>query len=171
MNKIEEKTIGNLHLRMAPLLYTQMTALSVRLVRVGGPTLAALFDGAPVVEGQASVKDIEMSSVKAAMTELALRLDTHDLEFVIDTLASVTTLRTERGGWVALSDEERSLLFGGGRFFTAAKFIVWGLQVQYADFLAELGGDVLVDAVKASLKSKSPSTSIGSSGESSRAIE
>lgn len=157
MQTTHEKTIGDLKLRMGFLSLSQMNQLTARLVRVGGPTLAALLDGAATKDdGAVDLGSVQTSSIKAAAFELALRLDASDLEYVIDTLASVTTTQTERGGLVPFDAETRSLALGGGRYYTAARFIVWGLQVQYADFLGAFAALGLSDAVKASFQSASP---------------
>lgn len=137
-------TIGDHTFHIRELGASQAKKLLVRLTKAVGPILGALADG-PVPSGAGrntmarTLANLDTKAIRAGLESLAAQLKEEDLDFLCSTLGSVTQVETEVGKMVPLSKERQEVLFRGGRLLLMFRWLAYGLEVQFRDFLDAFG--------------------------------
>ena len=176
MLKTEEREFGDRGYRVTQLPGVKGRKLLVRLYKVLGPSFAALIDDSQRKTNiqsvtQHSPEDIELSSVSAALSVLAIKLKEEDLEYLCDQMAGCTTIRIEDADkWVPLSKDIQNLIFAG-RYVEMFKWLGFALEVYFGGFFEDAGGMAGFLSKLTNQQQGTPSdsraTSTGKSGESS----
>jgi hypothetical protein len=167
MRDIETKQIGDFYYRVKQLPDKEGYRLFVRLTRTLMPSLASMLQGAPDDGNAVSLSALTTKMLGDAVMQLAMNLDEDVFQSIYETLAIDCSISNDDTNWVPLkSDKEH----WSGRFAQMMQFIVFALEVNYADFLGGKGSIArLVTMVRSVQKSKYPATSTGVPSESSPA--
>jgi hypothetical protein len=175
MLKTEEKVIGEHGYRVTQLPGIKGRKVLVRLYKILGPALAALIDDTVQKPAQTitqySADDVELSSVSAALSVLAVKLREDDLEYLCEQLAACTLVNIEdTDKWVPLSKDLQNVVFAGA-YKEMFLWLGFALEVNYGGFFDGVGGVSGFVSKLANPKtvnqSNSRNTSTGKSGESS----
>ncbi len=126
--KTETREIDGIQFRVTQLGFASGRKLLVRLAKTMGPSLATLAGGAK------SLKDVDLVSLVRTAVE---GLEDSDLESYAEILGEVTQWSTGGGKWPALSYANREELFSG-RILLFFRWLMFALEVQYADFSGAL---------------------------------
>lgn len=156
MKKIVTRTIGAYTYQMTELGSADAKALFVRTVQAAGPVLGAYLEGAGAAAEGEGLKSIADGTAKAKIAkrlvgmdvkafsrmfeELAHRLSIDDLNYACEVLGRASQLKGEKGGWLPLDRDRQELHFTGGRLLSLWKWLAFGYEVQFSDFLAVLVG-------------------------------
>lgn len=166
MLESQEKKIGEIMYRVTQLPALPGRKLLVRLYKTLGPTIGAALKGLPDSGSSVSLGSLESSSIGDALTALAHDLTEDDLEYVVTTLTGTTEFSRETNKWLPLRNELDD--HWAGKYLQMFQWIAFGLQVNYADFLAVKTSlsDIISDNTNvARTGSGSPNTSTGSCTE------
>lgn len=167
--KSQDKTIGDSSYRVTQLPAGRARKLLVRLYKVLGPAFGKLLEGlddqAQKLAGTGkapSLGDVEMLSVSAAISTLALHLREEDLEYVVDQVLGSNSVEMSNGEgkWVRLTKETSDLHFAG-RLDEMFRVLGFALEVNYSSFFSGPGGlGPIIEKFKTPMPSPSPSPEI-----------
>jgi hypothetical protein len=135
MIETHTRTIGRHAYNVTQLKAKQGNAVLVRLAKVAGPPLAALFAGGD--KSQADALDrISLDGLGAALSSFASVLSEADLDWLCVTFADCTTVETEPGAVKPL----RGIfdLHFAGAYLDLFEWLAFCLEVNYADFFGAL---------------------------------
>jgi hypothetical protein len=135
-------------------------------MRILTPTLGAGLKGLPESGQSVGLADLTTGAIGDALIALSDNVSEEDMEYICDTLAACTELDNV-GSWVPLAADKDHW---AGRYLEKFQWLIFALEVNYADFL---GGKDSINRVSAMLrsaqKSKSPASSTGEPSASSPA--
>jgi hypothetical protein len=165
MRETITKTIGDVEYSVTQLPDPDGSQLFMRLVRILTPILGSGLKGLPVSLDDFSISNITTQALGEGLISFAANMTEEDFLYVYDTL--IKDARFNNGsGWVPLTSDKSHW---SGRFSKKLLWIVFALEVNYADFL---GGREslarLVEMLRVARPSKYPNTSTGESNESSQ---
>lgn len=151
--KEEERAIGDCTYRVTQLTSEPARRLFVRLFNVLGPSIGQLTGA---VKSGSAILDADLSGVFAT---LARDLTPDELEAVIKVLCDNKTIAYDHDGkWPKLDKKDFDFHFTGevGKMF---KVLAFAIEVNYRDFLGEIGGLFRAQqAAPATSASSSPTT-------------
>lgn len=127
---MSEKTIDGVRFRVQKLGFKQGRALFLSVSQALGPALGFLAD-AP--EGNLP------ATVLRAVPKALEGVDEETLEGWDDVLGSVTTWSKDGSKWPFLTADNRETLFAGRLFALYFPWLLFALEVQFADFFVALG--------------------------------
>ena len=129
----------------------------VRLVRVLGPVVGALMEGAaskmtsgpkgsktkPVAAMDKSARlgailEADPATVSKVLTELGSRLTEEDLEYFASVFGATTQVEREPGKLLPLTLQDQEIHFAG-RFGEMFRWLGFCLEVNYSDFFGNSG--------------------------------
>lgn len=129
MLKTDRREIDGVTFEVTQLGFAQGRRLFLKVSRLLGPALAGLAKG--------PVNDLALAS--AVQSALATISD-EDLEDISETLGTVTRFSTDGIKNPFLNRANRETLFAGAIFSRFVPWIVFALEVQFADFSDALKG-------------------------------
>jgi hypothetical protein len=129
------RTIGRYAYTVTQLRAKQGNAVLVRLAKLAGPTLGALFSGGEEGAGEA-LERVSLGGLGAALREFAAGLTEADLDWLCTTFADCTTVEIEPGSVKPL----RGIfdLHFAGAYLELFEWIAFCLEVNFADFFGAL---------------------------------
>jgi hypothetical protein len=166
----ETHTIEGVTYKVTQLPFKRGQRLLVRLFKTLGPALAAAIAAAPRIKGrklgEMPVAEV-LPGISQALLLLSDKLSEQDMEYVTDTLAELTEFSRDGKTWLPLSQELE--FHFAGRYGAFLKWLGFALRVNYLGFSNGLG---LLEGLLAKVAAEappSPTTSTGTSTESSPA--
>lgn len=125
MREAQKKTIGEVTFEVTPLGFKQGRKAFVRLSKAVGPALAAAESVDHIKAGR---------GVTGMLEKLLDNVTDDDLDWFAEVMGKATRFSRDGDRWPYLDGNNREALFGGNLvlFF---KWIVFCLEVNYADFL------------------------------------
>lgn len=139
MQTEESFSIKGTHYKVMKMPARKAARASVRLFKILGPSLSRLIDAAAEAK---SIKDIKMAHVSAAISDLSAVVSEEDLNYFLkvafeDSLVSWSPKND--GKWPIITEADVDIVFVGkvGELF---QLLVKVFQVNYSDFLGDLGG-------------------------------
>lgn len=163
-----ERVIGGTTFRVVVFGAKQGRSVLLRLLKMVGPSLGSFVGGL----GRGAGKDADAAvalGIGEAMHELAARLAQSEVEGILDELAKHTVVVLPGDKEPRLSDVFDDLF--AGRYQDMVAWAAFALEVNYAGFFGGSGPGGLLSRLMTLIPqaSPSPSTSTGTSGESSAA--
>jgi hypothetical protein len=164
MREIKTKQIGSFNYRVKQLPDPMGTRLLMRLIRVLTPSLGAGLKGLPEGGEGISVAELTTKALGDAIIALGDSLSEDDFLFICDTLSTDAEF-SDGNTWFPMTSDKSHW---SGRYLQKFQWLVFALEVNYADFLGGTESLARVVAmVQNAQKSKSQATSTGEPNESS----
>jgi len=131
----ERTTIGEVRYEVTKLPYKAGRKVLLRLYKVAGPALARAVALAPEAKGK-RLLDLDLHAlapaISALVEKLAETLTEEDLDFIVDQLASYTTISRDGEKWPALKTE-MDFLFSGN-YGDWIQWLGFALRVNFGGF-------------------------------------
>lgn len=171
MLESKRTTIGEYQYEMTLLTAPVGRRLLVRLFKTLGPAVSAALAGLPEgKDDKIGLGDLSTRAIGDAVGMLAETISEAELDNICEILAKVTEYSPDGGNrWLPMSKGEGVDEHWAGRYLDMFKWIVFGLEVNYSDFLdapRSLVGLVSAQGNGKGSKSKSQEKSTGTSTES-----
>jgi hypothetical protein len=133
MRDVQSKDIDGRSYQVTMLDEKTARRVWLRLMQKLGPSVAELAKGLTSANVK-SVLDLDTSIFAGALARLLREMSEDDLEFFVEKMRSCTKVKPEQANvYVDLYDGAFQ-----GRLTTMFKWLVFALEVNYADFLSEL---------------------------------
>jgi len=165
VRETKSKQIGSFTYKVRQLADPAGSKLLNRLTRILTAVLGAGLKGLPENAGGIGLADLTTQAIGDAIIALSANVADDDMQFICATLGSETQFCAAEGGtWFPLTSDNAHW---SGRYLQKYQWLVFALEVNYADFL---GGNETISRVSAMLqsaqKSRSPNSSPTSGGPS-----
>ena len=128
MIETQSKKIGPRIYRVRQLKATQGRKVLVRLLKSFGPALDSLDKG--------------KQNVGALLGRVLSELDEETVDYLCDTFAANTEFDLENGNFIGLGESGQFDLHFAGRYADMTQWLIFCVQVNFADFLGVLSGVV-----------------------------
>lgn len=157
--KQETRVIDGVEYKVTQLTASKGRAVLVRLFKLAGPAFGQLLDGVELKDTS------KITAFGKAIQEVSERMVLEDLEFLVETFAPTTQVKTGPGLWPDLSQIQE--IHFAGEYPRMLKWLWFALQVNYRGFFSGPGVAAILAQFKAgAAPSASPATSTGPSGDS-----
>ncbi len=153
----KQKQIGDTTYEVTQMPSTPARKLLARLIKVGGPALAALADGY-----NGKIADVGGKTIGEAITAFATSLTEDDLEYVVKQSigGGLVAYCTDGTKWPVLTGEVAELHFAG-KTHELLRLVGFVLEVNFSGFFGDSGIAGVLGRAKvppASTPSNSPAT-------------
>lgn len=164
----QDREIDGVTYRVGPLTAAVGRKLLVELKSLLGPTLAEIVRGAGSLDlSEKSLLDMDLGPVANAIAAFAEDVTPEKYEYIVTTLASQSQYSEDGGKFIPFKMNTEHFR---GRYLSEIKWLAFALEVNYSDFLSVLNPttNALSALVAEASKSRSQTSSTGTSGESSQ---